>query len=362
MSDQPVIYVGTSTAIQPEGAHRPEAIYIYQFDSAAGKLTLVDTVSGLKNAAFLTSSADHRFMYAVSELSAQGDSEVLAYAIDPVTGGLTLLNRQPVDHGAPCYISLDRARKWALVGSYDGGSAAVYPIRADGQLGAATAQIRHTGVGVHPERQEAPHIHCILLDPTEKYALVVDFGLDRVFTYAFDHAVGTLTLHDAAAIQTAPGAGPRHVTFHPNGRWLYVITELGCTLSTYDYNAERGTFAHTQTVSTLPEGFTGINYPAQLQVAPSGRFLYASNRGHDSIAVYVIDPANGQLSPIQFISTGGHWPRHFALDATGGWLLVGNRRSDTVAVFQVDTASGQLTLGEVIAVPEPMMIGVLTHE
>jgi 6-phosphogluconolactonase len=361
-SNKQLIYIGTSTEIQPEGAHRPEGIFVYELDAAAGKMTFLEAVAGVKNPAFLTISPDRRFLFAVCEIFGGEPSSVNAYAVDPATGGLALLNRQPIYDAAPCYISLDRAGKWALVANYTGGSTLVYPIRDDGQLGEAATKIQHTGVGVHPERQEAPHVHCVVLDPSERYALVVDLGLDRVFSYAFDHTAGKLSLHNSAAIMTAPGAGPRHVTFHPKRRLLYVINELASTLSTYAFDAEHATFSHTQTVSTLPDGFTRINYPAQLQVASSGRFLYASNRGHDSIAVYAIDPPSGHLSPIEFVSAGGQWPRHFTLDTTGGYLLVGNEHSGTVVVFRVDPASGRLTpTGEVIAVPAPMVIGVMNR-
>ncbi len=351
--DDMFVYVGAYTE-PPQG--RAEGISVYRFDPAAGALSLVQTVAGVANPSFLALDAGRRTLYAVNELA---DGGVSAFARDAESGELTPLNREK-SHGAdPCYISFDSTGRFALVANYTGGSVAVLPIAANGSLSPASSVIHHEGSSIVPDRQGEPHPHMIAPTPDGRSIVVTDLGIDGLLLYRLDEATGTLQPagQDVPAVKTAAGAGPRHFAFSPNGRILYVINELNSTLTVYAYDGEAGTLAPLQTVSSLPVGFTGENDCAHILVSCDGRFVYGSNRGHDSIAIWAVDEASGTLTPVGHASTRGKTPRNFALDPSGAWLLAANQDSDSIVAFRRDQASGLLTAtDDVTATPSPVAV------
>jgi 6-phosphogluconolactonase len=257
----------------------------------------------------------------------------------------------------PCYLSLDPTGYLLMVANYASGSLTVFPVRADGSLDPASQVIQHTGSGPVVDRQEAAHAHCIVPDPTGHYALAADLGIDKVMVYRIDLVAKRLEPADPPSADLAPRAGPRHIAFHPNGRWLYVTGELDSTLTVFAWDARLGRLHHLQAVSTLPMGWQGVNYPAEVAVAPSGRFVYMSNRGHDSIAIFAVDEATGKLTPAGHEPTQGSFPRHFALDPTGAFMLVANQDGDSVVVFRVDQLTGKLApIGHAVTVPIPVCV------
>jgi len=277
---------------------------------------------------------------------------VTAFSRDAKTGDLTLLNQQASEGAGPCHLVVDRTGRHALVANYGGGSVAVLPIGADGRLGPASSVRVHQGSGPNKSRQEKPHAHGLYLDAAERFALSPDLGADRIFVYRFDAGKGTLEPHGAAAV--APGSGPRHLAFHPDGRHVYVINELANTISVFGYDSAEGELTLVETAPTLPEGFGGTSYTAEVAVSPDGRFLYGSNRGHDSLVVFRIDAASGRLSLAGHAPVGGSWPRHFAIEASGRVLLAGHQRSGTVASFRLDPASGMpAPIGTSVAIDGP---------
>lgn len=348
------VYVGTYTTKRSEG------IYLYRLDMASGALTLIGKTSGVANPSFLALHPSGRYLYAVNELgefAGQRSGAVSAFSVDPQTGGLAFLNQQP-SHGLhPCHLSVDRAGRFVLVTNYSSGSVAVLPIQEDGRLGPATDVVQHRGSGVDPRRQEGPHAHSVTLDAANRYAFVADLGLDRVMVYRLDPVHGRLTPNDTPWVQVKPGAGPRHFAFHPRGRYAFVIHELDSTLTAFAYDDALGTLTERQTLSTLPPGFTGTSYCADVHVAPSGQFVYGSNRGHDSIAVFSFDADRGTLACLGHTSTQGKTPRNFAIDPTGTYLLAANQDTDSVVTLKIDPQTGHLTpTGHVAEVPMPVCL------
>jgi 6-phosphogluconolactonase len=346
------VYVGSYTEA-PQG--NAEGIYVYRFD--AGELSAVQTVTGVPNPSFLVLDSDQRYLYAVNELDEGG---VTAFARDRQTGRLTKLNRQLSHGAAPCYVSLDSSGRYALVANYNGGTVAVLPIAGDGWLEPATSVIHHQGSSVNPQRQTGPHPHMIAPTPDGRFILATDLGADRVVIYRLDNATGRLAPNEkgSGSVAVDPGSGPRHFAFAPNGTSMYLINELGSTVTVYDYDGERGEIRPRQTVSTLPDGFKGENACAHIVVSPDGKFVYGSNRGHDSIAIWAVDDESGELSLVGHEPTQGKDPRNFALDPTGSWLLAANQRSDTIVTFRRDPESGRLTpTGHVTQTPTPVAIG-----
>jgi len=294
-------------------------------------------------------------LYAVNELEQTG--AVSAFTIDRATGALTRLNEQPSEGGAPCYVSVDRSGSVVLVANYAGGSIALLPIHANGSLGPAAQVIQHTGKGPNAERQEGPHAHCILPDPSNRFALAADLGADRVFLYSLDLDGKSLRHVEGGDAVMRPGAGPRHIAFHPTLPLVFVANELDSTVATLRFDSTRGTLSPHGTVSTLPAGWSGTNYPADIHVAPNGRTLYVSNRGHNSIAVFSVAESTGALALDQVVSTEGDWPRNFSLDPTERWLLVANQRSNSVVVLGRDPENGRLTpTRQRIAIPSPVCL------
>jgi len=352
-----LVYVGTNL-----GSEQDNTIFLYRLAPATGLLTRVSAHRGGANPTYLTMPAGRRFLYAVSETPTFGGAPgggVSAFAVDPHTGGLTLLNQQPSKGAAPCYISLDRTGKAALVANYSSGNVSLLPLAADGQLAAPTATDQHEGSGPHPN-QTSPHAHCLLPDHANTYAFAVDLGTDRVYGYRLNPALGQLTRLAEPAFVARPGAGPRHLVFHPNGRLAYLINELNSTVTALTYETATGRFRELQTLSALPAGYAGANSCADIHVSPNGRFLYASNRGHNSIAVFAIDAKSGMLTPVQDVDTQGKTPRNFALDPAGNLLLVANQNSNNVVTFRVNQQTGQLTpTGQTVEIPSPMFLEVV---
>ncbi len=330
-----LLYTGAYTN-PPQG--RAEGIGVHRYDDETGTIALVSTATGITNPSFLTLSADGRHLYAVCE--SEGGA-VAAFARDPQSGELAELNRQASGGNGPCYVSIDASGRYALVANYGSGSIAALPIAADGSLETASSVIQHEGSSANPDRQEGPHAHMIVPTPDGRYVLATDLGTDEVITYTLDTETGQLAR--TSAMQTTPGAGPRHVAFSPDGATVYVITELDNTVIACDYDAESGALTARQTISTLPEGFDGESFCAHIVVSDDGRFVYGSNRGHDSIVAISVDEESGKLAVVGHTSTEGEFPRHFALDPAGTRLLVANQNTDNVTVMARDPERGTLT-------------------
>jgi 6-phosphogluconolactonase len=350
------MYVGTYT----EEGSTSKGIYVYRFDAKTHKISPIGLAAQTINPSFLAIDPSHRFLYAVNEIgNYQGKKSgaVSAFAIDPSTGKLKLLNQVATGGADPCYISVDATGKFVLVANYTGGSIAVFPVLDDGRLGEASSFIQHTGHGPNPQRQEAPHAHSIDLSPDNRFAIVDDLGLDETFVYKFDPAKGSLALDSNAGVKSDAGAGPRHFTFAPDGRFGYVLNEMGSTISILSYQTSENTLKRVQTISTLPSDFKGHNDAAEIQVHPSGKFLYASNRGHDSIAVFTVDRDKGTLSLLEYVKTKGSSPRNFTIDPTGSLLIVGNEKSDNIVTFRINSATGHLTpTGTTLDIAQPVCI------
>jgi 6-phosphogluconolactonase len=336
------------------GSHRSGpgiGFSISHFDSDTGKLSPPKFALQTPAPAFFVIHPDGRHIYSCNSGNA---ASVSAYLFDPANLTLTLVNTKPSGGGDPSYISLDPQAKHVLVANYQGGSVAVFAILPDGSLGARTAFIQNTGHGANLTRQTQPHAHSIRVDPSGHFALSPDLGLDKVFIFRYDAAAGTLTPNDPPFAATPPGSGPRHLAFHPNGRWVYVIHEITGIITQFDWDAARGVLTPLQTVSAIPADFKGVNTSAEIAVHPNGHFLYATDRGPNCLAVFAIDGQSGHLSLVDDVPTQGKTPRNFAFDPTGRWLLVTNHDSNNAVVFAVDPATGRLTqAGPPVAVPYP---------
>ncbi len=347
-------YIGTYT----NGASK--GIYLTRFDLDNGTFRPVTLAAKVANPSFLAIHPSRMLLYAISELDepARANSGTLsAFAIDPTHGKLTLLNRQLSGNKIGCHVIVDQSGKCVLVASYGGGTITCLPIEPDGRLGEASSLVQHSGSSVVPGRQAGPHAHGVAMDSANRFAFVTDLGLDKIMVYRLE-AGGKLTANDPAYFATAPGAGPRHFVFHPNGRYAYVINEINSTITALGYDADRGVLQELQSVSTLPGPCPG-NSTAEIQIHPSGRFLYGSNRGHDSIVVFAIDGATGKLRLVGHEPTRGKTPRNFILDPTGHYLLAANQDSDNIVVFRIDGRTGKLSAnGSVLAVPAPSCIAM----
>ncbi len=351
-----LVYFGTYTT----GDSKSKGIYLHRMDMTSGALRPVATTEGTTSPSFLATDRQRRYLYAVNEvMNFQGKpgGAVSAFAIDAQTGNLKPLNQQPTQGGAPCHVTVSQDGKFVLVANYMGGNVAVFPVQANGSLGAAVANVQHQGKSVNAKRQEAPHAHNVVLDPANRFAFVSDLGIDKVMIYRFDAATGKLEPHATPAAGLKPGAGPRHFTFHPQGKYAYVINELDSTVTAFAYDPAKGSLRELQTVSTLPAGFSGESFCADIHASPDGRFLYGSNRGHNSIAAFAINGQTGRLTPAGHTPTGGKWPRNFTLDPSGNFLLVANQHTNNVVVFRRDAKTGQLTpVGQPIEVPAPVCV------
>ena len=348
------VYFGTYTGAKSKG------IYLSRFESTTGKLTDPQLAAETRNPSFLAVHPTEQFLYAVGEVDdAQGKraGAVSAYVVEPKTGKLTLLNQQTSGGTGPCHISMDATGKCALVANYGSGSIAALPIKPDGHLGEPTTTIQHAGSSVNPKRQAGPHAHFICPSPDNRFALTADLGLDKVLVYQLDAAAAKLTANDPPFAVVAHGAGPRHLAFHPNGKFVYVINEMALTVTTFSYDATRAALFEEQTLSTLPAGYTATERDscAEIAVHPNGKFVYGSNRGHDSIAVFAVEANTGKLTLVQNEPAQGKTPRHFAIDPTGKWLLAESQNSDTIAVFVINATNGKLSqAGQRVSVGSPV--------
>ena len=348
-----LLYVGTYT---DKGA---KGIYVYRYDAGSGQLSDSQVAAETVNPSFVTIDDKKRLLYAVNELQKyQNESSggVSAFSVGP-RGQLHLLNEVASGGADPCYVSIDKSGKYVLVANYTGGSISVFPIRQDGSLGAPTAFIQHKGSGPNRERQEAAHAHWIETSPDNRFAIASDLGIDELLVYRFDASTGKLAPNDPPFAKAEPGAGPRHLAFAPSGKFAYVINELQSTVSVFSYDAANGVLHPLQTISALPKKFSGENTAAEIAIHPNGRFLFASNRGHDSIAVFSIDKAKGTLRLIDNFSVKGRTPRSFVIDPTGSRLLVANQDTGNIVVFRINRSTGRLTAtGQEVKVPAPVCL------
>ncbi len=342
-SKEMLLYIGTYTS----GKSISEGIYIYKFDAESGSLQPYKTVKNVVEPSYLTIAGDGKYLYAVNETEVyegKKSGAVSAFAIDRKTGDLTFLNKVPSLGGAPCFIVAAENNKFVLAANYVGGNVSVFPIIAGGELGASVDLEQQTGTGPNKDRQESAHAHSINLDENNHFAVACDLGADKIYIYAFDKKTGKLTPNAKQPFyQTKPGAGPRHFAFHKNGKFAFSINELDSTISSLAFDAKDGTLGEVQTVTTLPADFKGKNSCADLHIAPNGKFLYGSNRGHDSVVVYKIDGQTGKLEYVENTSTGGKTPRNFVIAPNGKYLLAANQNSNSINVFRIDETSGKLT-------------------
>ncbi len=333
-------------------------IRAYEFDSKQGKLKPLHRTTGVEHPFFLALSPDKKFLYSIhaKEFSGKENEHVAAYELVGRTGELKLLNRQSAKGTAACYLDVDRTGKAVLVANYTSGSVASLPIKADGSLGAKASFFQHKGSSVNPQRQKEPHAHCIVVSPDNKYAFAADLGTDQILCYKLDPATAKLTANDPPFAKSPAGAGPRHLTFHPSGKRVYVINELLNSVTTFDYDAGSGKLTETQTISTLPNDFKGTSYCADVKITPDGKFLYGTNRGHDSIACYSIG-ADGKLALVAIEPSLGKGPQNLAITPDGAWLICANMPGNTVAVFAIDAKSGRLkSAGEPIQQTSPSCV------
>ncbi len=349
-----LLYVGTYTEKESKG------IYAYRFDAASTQLTPLGLAAETANPSFLAIDPSGRFLYAVNEVQnykGASSGAVSSFGIDQQNAKLSSLNEVPSRGADPCYITFDKTGKFALIANYTGGSIAVFPVKPNGDIGESSAFVQHTGSSINKERQAGPHAHWIETTPDNRFAIAVDLGLDELLVYRFDASKGSLIPNDPPFASLDPGAGPRHLAFHPNGKLAYVVNELQSTITAFTYDPSGGTLQKLNTISTLPKNFTGVNDTAEIHVHPSGKFLYASNRGHDSIALFSIDGRTGALTLVDHFPTQGKTPRDFDIDPTGKFLFVANQGTNNIVVFRIDLNNGKLTpTGQILQVPSPVCL------
>jgi len=354
-----LVYVGTAIYTDQTST----SIYAFRFNASTGQITSLGVAAESVNPGTLALHSNGRFLYATNEVGnykGYRGGGVSAFAVDQAAGKLTFLNDEFSGGANPAYVVVDKTGKFALVANYYGGQVSVFPLQKDGRLGEATAFVHSEGSSVNKVRQEGPHPHSVYVSPDNRFVMVCDLGLDKILVYRFDATKGSLTPNEPPYANVNPGAGPRHLAFSPNGKFVYVVCELQSSVSAFSYDAQKGALQPLQTIATLPSDFKGENTGAEIEVSPSGKFLYASNRGHDSIAVFAIDAARGTLTPIEQVSTLGKTPRNFAIDSTGAYLFVGNQDSDNIVVFHIDSKSGQLKpTGQALKVVSPTCIAFL---
>lgn len=359
IEDKYLMYVGTYSQRDSKG------IYVYRYELASGLVTPLGVAAESKDPSFLAIHPNHKFLYAVNESSYKGQTSggLSAFSINADTGKLTPLNDVASRGADPCHLSIDRTGKYVLVANYTGGNVAVFPLLEDGRIGESSAFDQHKGTGPNASRQEAPHAHWIDLSPDNRFVLNADLGLDEIVVYRFDAGNGSLSPNDPPFAKVEPGAGPRHVAFHPNGKFVYVINELNSTVTTFSFDGKAGTLITLGVVPTLPASFKDENSPAEIVVHPSGKFVYASNRGHDSIAVFKVDPRKGTLTFVAHTPTQGKAPRNFEIDPAGKRMFVANHQSDNIVVFNIDPISGKLApTGQEFKVSAPVCIRFMAQK
>src|SRR5258706_7317357 len=353
-------FVGTYTTGESKG------IYAYRYDAKRGEMTSLGLAAETENPSFVAVDPNRHFLYAVNEVQKyqrQASGGVSAFAVDAKTGELTFLNEVPSRGADPCYISLDKTGKFVLVANYTGGNVAVFPILLDGRLGEASGFVQHTGSGPNHERQEGPHAHWIETTSDNRYAVAADLGLDELLVYHFDAAKGLLSPNNPPYARIEPGSGPRHFAFHPNGKFAYVVDELKSTVNAFSFASNNGILRSVQTISTLPAGLSGNNDTAELEVHHNGKFVYASNRGHDTIVVFAVDAKKGTLTLVEDVPTQGKTPRSFEIDPTGTRLFVANQDTGNIVAFRINPKTGRLTAtGEALKIPSPVCIKFVAAE
>jgi 6-phosphogluconolactonase len=348
------VYFGTYTG----GQNGSKGIYRSTLDLETGKLSEPMLVAESRNPSFIEIHPNGRFLYAVSEVGQAGS--VSAFAIEPGTGDLKFLNQQPSGGSGPCHVNIDHAGKNVLVTNYNSGSVSVIPIEPDGRLAKPTSFVQHEGSSINPARQKGPHAHSINVSPDDRFAFVADLGLDKIMIYKLDTEKGTIVPNDPPFVKLKPGSGPRHFTFSPNGKFAYVINEMASTITAFAYDPASGALKEIQTISTLPSDFHGSSSGAEVRVHPNGKFLYGSNRGHNSIAVFRIDPATGTLTFVEHETADIKTPRNFNIDPTGAFCLVANQDGNSVVVFRINQKTGALDpTGDKIAIAKPVCIRFL---
>jgi len=355
--DSMLLLVGTYTS----GESKSKGIYVMRFDRSNGRMTSHGAVEGVEEPSFLAIDQGRKFVYAVNEtleFNGKKSGSVSSFALRPETGLLTFINKQPSLGAAPCHLTVSHDGRFVLVANYLGGNVAVLPVSKDGVLAPAVDVKQHVGSGPDKKRQDSAHAHSVILDPKGRFAFVNDLGVDKIFIYEFDTATGHLNPNrNQPYFQTKAGAGPRHFKFHPSGKFAFVINELDMTISSLAYDAAKGTLKEVQTVSTLPSGFAGENTCADIHLTPDGAFLYGSNRGHDSLVGFKVDPQSGRMELIGHTSTQGKTPRNFLIDPAGKYLLVANQRSNSIVTFEIEKKTGQLKpIGEKVTVPSPVCL------
>jgi 6-phosphogluconolactonase len=365
VSAQGLIYVGTYTEPIRFGSGKilqgkGKGIYVYRLDAASGAMALIGLVEAGPNPSYLAFDPSRRFLYAVNELKefeGAPTGAIGAFSVDAGSGDLTFLNRKPTHGTDPCHLTVHQTGRYVLVANFTSGSVCVLPIREDGSLGDATDVVQHRGSSVDPARQSGPHAHAVTLDGSGRYAFVPDLGIDRVMTYRFDADWGRLEPNDEPWVEVAAGAGPRQLVMYPQDGYAYLINELDSTMTAFRWDGDEGTLREIQTLSTLPADFDGANTGAEVQISPSGEFLYGSNRGHDSIVTYAVDRMDGTLTCIGHESTRGKTPRNFAVGPGGRFLLAANQETDNVVAFKLDPASGEpVATGHSVGVPTPVCV------
>lgn len=365
MANLPFVYIGTYTNTLPHVVGKGKGIYRFRFNPANGSLIERKLVANVANPTYLAINPSQNFLYAVSETDSGGGSgpnasgRVTAYAIDSASGDLRFLNRRLTGGAHPCYLQVDATSRALAVANYTGGSVTSFPLRQDGSLGERASFFQHVGSSINPDRQEGAHAHMARIDPSNRWVFVPDLGMDKVTIYQLDPETAKVQPNNPPAISVEAGQGPRHFDIHPNRKFAYVINELGSTVTAFRYNEAKGTLEMLQNISTLPAGFTESTC-AHVQMHASGKFLYGSNRGHDSIAIFQVDGRSGKLTAAGHASTQGRTPRNFTIDPSGQFLLAANQDSDTIISFHIDQQSGALTpAAEIVACPTPVCLKFL---
>ena len=358
-----LVYIGTYTN-NKNAKVESKGIYVFGLDSKTGRLEPMGLAGEVTNPSFVAISPDKKFLYSVSEMSGAKGGAISAFSIDASTGKLTLLNQQPTVGAGPCHVSIDPTGKTVLAANYGGGSVVSFPVKADGSLAESAAFIQHpAGSNANPKRQKDPHAHSINVDKAGKFAFAADLGCDKVFIYKLDAAAGKIAANDPAFAEVPAGGGPRHFAFHPSGKYGYVCNEMTMTVTAFTYDADKGVLKAIDTISTLPEGVAVEPRFSTAETAahPSGKFVYVSNRGHDTIAVFSVDEATGKLKLVENAPALVQIPRNFGIDPTGKWLITAGQNSSSISVFSIDQATGKLTsTGQTLDVGAPVCVRFLT--
>lgn len=348
---QYLVFIGTYTGPQSKG------IYSCRFDAETGRLETPSVAAELERPSFLAFHPNRKYLYAVSELR---NSTVSAFQINARAGTLKALNTVSTKGSSACHLVVDRTGRSMAVANYGNGSVAIFRVGADGRLSESTAQVQHSGSGPDQARQRGPHAHAVALSADNRFLFVPDLGLDKIFTYRLDPAEANITAHDPPFVATPPGSGPRHFAFHPNGRLAYSVNEMTSSVTSFVYEPATGKLSARATVANLPDEFSGTDNSAEIEVDAAGKFVYASNRGHNSITIFRVDPKLGSLTTVDRVSTQGKTPRNFRIDPTGRFVLAANQDSNSIVVFRRDGASGKLTpTVQTVSVGSPVCIDFL---